>query len=997
MSSVAELLLATLEDLLEVDLKTFKWRLTQDVLEGFPHIPVSQLENADRLDITNTMVETYGPEGAVKISLEILRKMNQNQLSDRLKNQYNEGETTEAAAPSAPVVLEVRVQDKLKSYLKKKYGCIYEGTSKEGDFIYLDQIYTELHVIDGAWGGVRDEHEVIHLESRTLATGETTIEASNIFKPRPDQKKPIRTGLTLGIAGVGKTVSVQKFIHDWAEGKENQDIDFIFPLPFCKINSNMGEKDCSLIELLHQFFTVMGPVKTLGEGSKVLFIFDGLDESRLPLNFNSKVLTDDTKPASLDQLITNLITGELLPSALIWITSRPAAANQIPRQHIHQWTEVQGFNDQQKEKYFTKKISDKNLASRIINHVKSSRSLHIMCHIPVFCWILATVLAKLLDEAGSGDLPKTLTETYLHFLIFQTDRMRAKGNSVGSDNIVLKLGELAFHQLEKGYLIFYEEDLTECGIGVRKASVYSGLCTEIFKVEGRTSQKTVFSFVHLSIQECLAAVYVFLTFINCNKNPLVQQNSSFLRKLRKHQPMMNLLKSAVDKALKSKNGHLDLFLRFLLGLSLESNQTLLQGLLTQTGSSSQTNEEIVEYIKMKIRKNPSPERCINLFHCLSELNDHSLVKEIQRYLSSGSLSAAKLSPALFSALVFVLLTSEEELDVFDLKKYFRSEEGLLRMLPVVKASRTALLNQCNLSKRCCKALGTALISSHLKELELSGNDLQDLGVKLLSAGLQSPQCKLVTLKLSGCQVTEEGCAALASALRSNPSHLRELDLSYNDPGDSGVKLLYAIWEDPHCKLEKLNVDHGRRCRLKSGPQKYACDLTLDPNTAHRTLSLSEENRKVEWTWREQPYSDHPERFEDYEQVLCREGLTGCCYWEVELSGRACIAVTYKGISRRGKGPDSRLGANDKSWNLNSFYDSYSARHNYKRTDIPVPTSRSNRVGVYLDWPAGTLSFYSVSSDTLTHLHTFHSTFTEPVYPGFYVRGDTGTVTLCQVE
>ncbi|XP_031648118.1 NLR family CARD domain-containing protein 3-like [Oncorhynchus kisutch] len=809
------------------------------------------------------------------------------------------------------------VQDKLKSYLKKKYGCIYEGTSKEGDFIYLDQIYTELHVIEGAWGGVRDEHEVIYLESRTLATGETTIEANNIFKPRPDQKKPIRTGLTLGIAGVGKTVSVQKFIHDWAEGKENQDIDFIFPLPFCKMNSNMGEKDCSLIELLHQFFSVMGPVKTLGEGSKVLFIFDGLDESRLPLNFNSKVLTDDTKPASLDQLITNLITGELLPSALIWITSRPAAANQIPRQHIHQWTEVQGFNDQQKEKYFTKKISDKNLASRIINHVKSSRSLHIMCHIPVFCWILATILEKLLDEAGSGDLPKTLTETYLHFLIFQTDRMRAKGNSVGSDNIVLKLGELAFHQLEKGYLIFYEEDLTECGIGVRKASVYSGLCTEIFKVEGRTSQKTVFSFVHLSIQECLAAVYVFLTFINCNKNPLVQQNSSFLRKLRKHQPMMNLLKSAVDKALKSKNGHLDLFLRFLLGLSLESNQTLLQGLLTQTGSSSQTNEEIVEYIKMKIRKNPSPERCINLFHCLSELNDHSLVKEIQRYLSSGSLSAAKLSPALFSALVFVLLTSEEELDVFDLKKYFRSEEGLLRMLPVVKASRTALLNQCNLSKRCCKALGTALISLHLKELDLSGNDLQDLGVKLLSAGLQSPQ--------------------------------------------------------------------------------YACDLTLDPNTAHRTLSLSEENRKVEWTWREQPYSDHPERFEDYEQVLCREGLTGCCYWEVELSGRACIAVTYKGISRRGKGPDSRLGANDKSWNLNSFYNSYSARHNYKRTDIPVPTSRSNRVGVYLDWPAGTLSFYSVSSDTLTHLHTFHSTFTEPVYPGFYVRGDTGTVTLCQVE
>ncbi|XP_067095080.1 stonustoxin subunit beta-like [Osmerus mordax] len=294
--------------------------------------------------------------------------------------------------------------------------------------------------------------------------------------------------------------------------------------------------------------------------------------------------------------------------------------------------------------------------------------------------------------------------------------------------------------------------------------------------------------------------------------------------------------------------------------------------------------------------------------------------------------------------------------------------------------------------------GSALKStSFLRQLDLSNNDLKDAGMKLLSAGLGNPLCKLETLRLSGCLVTEEGCASLASALRSNPFHLRELDLSYNHPGEKGLKLLSAGLEDPHCRLEKLNVDHGGECRIKPGLRKYACELTLDPNTAFRELCLSEENRKVTRREEEQPYPDHPERFEIWPQVLCREGLSGRCYWEAEWSGGGVhIAVTYKGISRRGEGYDCLLGHNNMSWSLECDDNSYYARHNNKSTAIPVPPSSSHRVGVYLDWPAGTLSFYTVSSDTLTHLHTFHSTFTEPLYPGFWVYSDS-TVSLCQVE
>ncbi|XP_067427389.1 NLR family CARD domain-containing protein 3-like isoform X2 [Thunnus thynnus] len=985
--------------LLEENIITFVKNELKRVQRGlsadYPEYLEGQTKDEEVLDSEDEEQRRSSRKAFLKITLHFLKRIKQEELADRLQSRTRAAEC----------------QHELKSNLKEKFQCVCEGIAKAGNPTLLNQIYTELFITEGGTAEVNDEHEVRQIETASWKPErpETTIRQQDIFKASPGRDEPIRTMMTKGVAGIGKTILTQKFALDWAEDKANQDIHFTFPFTFRELNV-LKERKYSLVELVHHFFT---ETKEAGicrfEEFQVVFIFDGLDECRLPLDFhNNEILTDVRESTSVDVLLTNLIRGTLLPSARLWINTRPAAANQIPPECVSMVTEVRGFTDPQKEEYFRKRFREEEQASTIISHIETSRSLHIMCHIPVFCWITATVLEVVLKSREGGELPKTLTEMYIHFLVVQAKLKNVKYDGGAetdphwnkkSRKMILSLGKLAFEQLQKGNLIFYESDLTECGIDIRAASVYSGVFTQIFKEERGLYQDKVFCFIHLSVQEFLAALHVHLTFVNSGVSLLAgEQTTSCWCKVFKDKPKpTHFYQSAVDKALKSPNAHLDLFLRFLLGLSLQSNQTLLRGLLTQAESSSQTNQKTVKYIKKKISENLSAERSISLFHCLNELNDCSLVEEIQQYLCSGRLSTDKLSPAQWSALVFILLSSEKDLDVFDLKKYSASEEALLRLLPVVKASNKALLSGCNLSERSCAALSSVLSSqsSSLKELDLSNNNLQIKGVKQLSAGLESPHCRLETLSLSGCLITEEGCASLASALSSNPSHLRELDLSYNYPGDRGEKLLSAGLEDPHWRLDTLRMDHGGLQRLKPGVRKYACELELNTNTTSRDLELSDNNRKVTYVEENRSYPDHPDRFDRWPQLLCRNELTDRCYWEVEWRGRVNISVTYRGIRDH-----CEFGWNDQSWSLDcSDGGVYSVCHNKRRTNISSSSSSSssvsNRVAVYVDCPAGTLSFYRVSSDTLIHLHTFNTTFTQPLCAGFGVFSGS-SVSLCSL-
>ncbi|XP_055008416.1 NACHT, LRR and PYD domains-containing protein 12-like isoform X2 [Boleophthalmus pectinirostris] len=989
----------------------------------------------------------------LNITLDFLKRMDQERLAQRLQHRCCVGVYS----------------NNLKTHLQQRFSRVFEGVAKAGDSAPLTQIYTELYITEGGASEVNQEHEVRHVEtaSRRPAAPETIITCEELFKPRPHSPQPIRLVLTKGVAGVGKTVLTQKFSLDWAEGRAHQDLHLLFPFTFRDLNV-LRDTQFSLVELLHHFFS---PSKHLCsfQQLQVLFIFDGLDECRLPLDFSqTRVLTDPTESTSVHVLLVNLIRGSLLPSALLWITTRPAAANQIPAWCVSMVTEVRGFTDPQKEQYFRKRFTDQ--ATAVISHIKSVRSLHIMSHLPIFCWILSTVLQKLLEQTEEPELPRTLTQMYIHFLVVQLKQKNVKYDekleadstwSPENEEMVKSLGKLAFEQLQKGNLIFYESDLSECGLDAAAASVYSGVFTQVFREEPGLYQDKVYCFIHLSVQEFLAALHVHLTFYSSGKNLLETPHSSDGNLLSVIKPKRTkktkkthistqktsmspdpeeiedysdtndhfsgdysfkapkvFYRFAVDQALQSPNGHLDLFLRFLLGLSLSTNQHLLQGLVTHTGSgwrnqrllhslrtdagSLQTNVETVKYIRQKLNEGVSAERSLNLLHCLNELNDHSLVQEIQKVMSEGRLSDRDMSPAEWTALCFLLLLSDSDLKEFNLHEYCASEDVLLRLLPLVRVSKTALLKRCHLSSRCCAPLASVLSSSSLTHLDLSDNDVQDSGVELLCAGLKSAPCRLETLSLSGCLVSERGGAALASALSSASSHLRELDLSYNHPGPS-TELLIALRDDPHRPLQSVRLKPSGAQWMTPGLHKYHTDLTLDPDTVNGFLQLSDDQKTVTSVKEEQLRPFSSERFQ-WPQVLSSSPLRGRCFWEVEWSGGLVdVAVSYRGIQRRGKRSECEFGRDHQSWCLRVSVSGFSVRHNNHETVLSssAPSGHSSRsfssgrVAVLVD--SDSLSFFDLFSGSPVLLHTYETIFTEPVFAGFCLWNHGTSVTLVDVN
>ncbi|KAK2833659.1 hypothetical protein Q5P01_017548 [Channa striata] len=757
------------------------------------------------------------------------------------------------------------VMKKYKEDLRNRFGYESEGNNEgRNKSKSLDKIYTELHIIQGESKNVNTEHEIWEIQdkSRSETTEGAKIHCNDIFKNTPDHSA-IRTVMTKGIAGIGKTVSVKKFILDWADGSANQDFDYIFVLTFRELNL-VTDDQFSLESLVKEFHSELKKVSVarIFDSCKVLFIFDGLDESQLKLDFKTtKRITDPTQESCVDTLVTNLIREHLLPKARVWITSRPGAVHRIPRNYVYQWTEVRGFDEPQKIEYFKRRFEDQAVAERIINHVLSSQSLYIMCHIPIFCWIAAKVLEHLLLNSQDKNIkiPTTLTEMYTHFLYIQIQRAEKYDRENESDTeemfqlneeFIFKLGRMAFEHLNEGKIIFTGGDLKNYDIDLKKAGVYCGLCTEILKQESVFNTKKLYCFVHLTVQEYFAALFVYRSFASKKidspslKDFLLTGSEEELKSLLDVDPVdlpvHELIEISITNSTLRKTGELDMFLRFLIGMSLLSTQELLQGLIQQEEQHSVVVEEIRKSLLEVDLGDCSPERCLNLVHCLIELKDSSLHDTVQQYLTTSPGPETQLSPVQCSALADSILMSNTPLEEFNLKKYRPSEKGIFRLIPAVRNCRIARISGVWLNSWLCEAISSALRmpNSVLTELHLINNVFCEKRTKILIDGLNKSQCKLEALSLAGRGMSETECEKLAAAIKSIISNLRELELSGNVLDHSLCSVLSVGLCQAKLEKLRLNRNHsiGNICEeLVTGLTSNLCNL--------RELELSYTNLK----------------------------------------------------------------------------------------------------------------------------------------------------------
>ncbi|XP_057680072.1 NACHT, LRR and PYD domains-containing protein 12-like isoform X2 [Corythoichthys intestinalis] len=859
-----ELLLGTLKELGEDEFEEFKF---------FSGLPQSVQENPSRVIIANALVKKHG-ENTLEETIKILEKIGNKNLAEMLRGNVLE---TKGAVFS---IHDDEQIDRLKADLQEKLHSLYsfvpEGNTERWQQQPLANVYTELDITYGADVRPDERHEVLQMETRAAAA-KTSILPCDIFKSHDGQPRPIRTLLTVGFAGIGKTFLVQKLVCDWASGNKNQDVHFIFPFTFRELNTDEG-KNFTLAKLIRCYICesrhmseetlniILDDLQKSGirdyESSriKILFVLDGLDECKFKMDLKNekKVDIDVTVAYSLEILLAHLIKRNLLPCARVWITTRPTTARDIPSDLIDSRTEVRGFSDSQRLEYFRKKFQNEE---RVIEHIRKTRTIFIMCHLPIFCWLTATVLQDHLDKGKEGELPTTLTDMYSEYASNQLDKSKERQTTEYTDYVKV-LAKLAFHHTMSKQQIFYDKDLADSGFDYSQAAKHSGIFTEVFKEVRplrRNQQGKMFQFVHLTIQEYLAAFHVMICLFHDNKNILddsehafecvsqEEEKSKVLEETKSEDgekeseeetedewdwKITEVHRSALQKASESE-GYLDMFLRFLLGLSLPCNQELVGELLKAPQDWRQNKSKSVKLIKKMIKRN-TPEKNINLFYCLNELKDDSLLKQFQKENSSYDIDWDNMPNDMWSALAFFLLTDDETMKSFYLANYSRSPLGLEKLLVVVKASQQSILYDCHLDKGSCHLLASVLSSpSNLKHLDLSENDLSDEGVEILSKGLASPNCTLEELTLVGCNLDKSSCHPLASVL-SSPSNLRHLDLSENDLSDEGVENLSKGLASPNCILESLYLT---RCHLDKGSCHLLASVLSSPSNLKR-LSLS---------------------------------------------------------------------------------------------------------------------------------------------------------------
>ncbi|XP_067864908.1 NACHT, LRR and PYD domains-containing protein 3-like [Heterodontus francisci] len=723
------------------------------------------------------------------------------------------------------------VQQKHKETLRVQTETLRVNTILIKEKVKIFQLvdrYAELTVISTVRDRTLVEHELLargrdHEEWREkhLRKELEKIRTDQLFQSSFSHRKS-KSGSSAavsGVPGMGKTTMVQKIVYDWATGKIYPNFQFVFSFKFRDLNTiNCRINLRNLVLKQYPYFgNALGELWKNPEG--LLFIFDGLDEFKDTIDFTDNrrntepqyICTDPECWCEESDIVYSLIQHKLLPGCSVLVTSRPTALHLLEKAEISVWAEILGFVGDERKEYFNKFFEDQTVAAAVFKHVEENVILYTMCYNPSYCWILCLSLGSFFAQRDrkQQQVPKTITQLYSYYIY-----NILKNHSQEFENprdVLLKIGEMAFTGVSRKKIVFGNGDLTEYNL--QPSQFLAGFLMELLERDDSV-QSVVYTFPHLTIQEFVAALAQFLTADPGN--------------------IRNLLSSAHSK----EDGRFEIFLRFVAGLSSPQAARPLEEFLGRF--PHQTTCRVIDWVKEKVkgeirntRSETGKRNLLNTLHYLFECQNKALVQDTVGSVEILTLRELRLTPIDCAVLSHVsgLCDTIKNLDLYCCNIQF---EGLQRLGPVLHKCQELRLGRNNLGDSGVKLLSEALrnpackiqklgleknnhsdsrvkdlasalsANRSLTDLNLSYNKLGDSGVKLLSAGLRNPECKIQKLWLSSNALTASCVGDLASAL----STLKVLDLSYNKLGDSGVKLLSAALRNPNCKIQKLQLSNN---------------------------------------------------------------------------------------------------------------------------------------------------------------------------------------------
>ncbi|KAM9846992.1 NLR family CARD domain-containing protein 3 [Aulostomus maculatus] len=599
----------TLQKLSEEGVRRFRGVLWK----GYPQLLCTSPLDVDIVDMVDKMLTCYSLEVSLQITRTVLEEIGGKKAVDYL----------------GTLCLQNEVCHDLKETLRKMYGEVCEDVSMQGEKRPFDDIFTDLTITSTCDNGPNIEHEVVTIEKldSNQETGKL-LSTKDILSEEQLEVSNNTLTLVMGVAGSGKSMAVKKLIHDWIEERSHQHVSFLFPLPFQELKQFEGAQ-VSLVDIVQKLYPETKKLREEDYRSKdctMMFVFDGLDEYNGRLDFkNTELVCDHTNPSSLNVIVVNILRGKLLYHSLVMVTSRPQVKHCIPWDTRYNEIEVRGFSDPEKDEYFKKRFKDPEQAAAVIAYVKSIKTLYIMCHLPVFCSLVANECQHRFKEAGQqAELPRSISYMYTRLLLVlmrQYRGLRAPHHHPDEEvAFVMKLGQFAFNMLEKGKYKITELEWKEAGMDEEgEAIIKSGLCTQYVTQPHVLFQEKAFSFIHPTMQEYLAALYAFLSFRNQEKNVFEHQRKRRFPLRFKEQKGNELFRNAVDRSLLCEDGKLDIFLRFLCGMSLKANLELLKPFCCVPLKWQSVSEDVAVFIRKRISEDPS--RTENLQRCLEELDE----------------------------------------------------------------------------------------------------------------------------------------------------------------------------------------------------------------------------------------------------------------------------------------------------------------------------------------------------------------------------------------